>query len=110
SGVFAQLDAVIEVRGGLARLAKRDGRDSAQVHAAMFIPDLILDNPCAASALAETNTETGDVIVPFDVIRLALGQMELGYSKNCQFDRWYLPLSGKIMGRFPTAFPVLPWP
>jgi len=53
------------------RLTEGDGRDGAEVHAAVTLAELVLEYEIACAALAEAQPEAGYVVIPGDVVCLA---------------------------------------
>src|SRR5262249_16716955 len=69
--ILPKPDLGVEVFSRLAGLADIECGDGAQCHAALSGSELKLENVAAIAARTQAEAEAGDIVIPFDVIRLA---------------------------------------
>jgi hypothetical protein len=96
AGVPALPHLLVIFAGDRAGLLGLDGRCPPQHHPALLAADLVLEDPGPRPAVPDPKAETGNVVVEFDVIQLALRERKidgLGGQSHGQMP------TGKIMGR-----------
>ena len=79
-GILAESHMRVQFDRGLAGLRHGERRGIAERDAAVLGPELVLINPGARAAAADSQSETGEVVVEGNRFALALRQFERGNS------------------------------
>src|SRR6516164_4131781 len=66
SRIFAKLDAGVKLFGYFTDFDNAKGRSGTKCHAALFCAELVLENKCPRSLLAQSEPKAGHVIVKKD--------------------------------------------